>query len=222
MNIKSLAVIVVLLLFPAAPSFPADEKPDLRDVRWGMSKDEVKKHEKAELVQDGDGILIYKIESGTSHEFIQGPQVGDQKPPVIEIDLDVPAYDLVYLFPDGKLGMAVLHMNNLQAQADDYIDEFDRQSDEIIEATGKEPSGMAKYRENETVDALYSHPERICNGIYAIKNIWPTIDGRTNIMMELDDRKTELDKYECTLAIFYESVKFPIDPAASAKLHESL
>jgi hypothetical protein len=41
-------------------------------------------------------------------------------------------------------------------------------------------------------------------------------------MMELDNRKTDLDKYECTLAIFYESVKFPIDPADSAKMHEAL
>src|SRR3990167_8557401 len=182
MNIKSLAVIVVLLLSPAAPSFPADEKPDLRDVRWGMTKDEVKKHENAEIIKYGEAILIYKIKGGTSHEVVHTqPAPGSGESYTFEIDLDVPAYDLVYLFPDGKLGMAVLHMNNPQAQADDYIDEFDRQSDEIIEATGKEPSGMAKYRENETADALYSHPERICNGIYAIKNIWPTIDGRTNI-----------------------------------------
>jgi hypothetical protein len=113
-------------------------------------------------------------------------------------------------------------MDNPKAQADDYIDEFDRQVDEIIEATGKEPSGMAKYRENETVDDLYKHPERICSGIYAIKQTWPTINDRTSIMMELDNRKTDLDKYECTLAIFYESVKFPIDPADSAKMHEAL
>ena len=68
---------------------------------------------------------------------------------------------------------------------------------------------MAKYGENETVDTLYEHPERICSGIYAIKLTWPTIGDKTNIMMELDNRKTEMDKYECTLSIFYESVKFP-------------
>ncbi len=41
-------------------------------------------------------------------------------------------------------------------------------------------------------------------------------------MMELDNRKTDLDKYECTMSIFYESVEFPVDPADSAKMHEVL
>ena len=79
-----------------------------------------------------------------------------------------------------------------------------------------------KYVENETEDAIYAHPERICSGIYAIKLTWPDVNDKTNIMMELDSRKDAQDKSECTLSIFYDSVKFPIDPASSAKMHEVL
>ena len=206
----------------AAPSFSAGEKPDFRQVNWGMSKDEVKKNEKAEKIKETDSILVYLIKGGPKREVIHTQPDLDGKSMELSIDIDVPDYNLVYLFPDGKLGMAILHMDNPKAQADDYLDEFDRKADEIIEETGKEPKGMAKYGENETEDAIYAHPERICSGIYAIKLIWPVINDKTSIMMELDNRKTDLDKYECTMSVFYESVKFPIDPASSAKMHESL
>ena len=206
----------------AAPSFSAGEKPDFRQVNWGMSKDEVKKNEKAEKIKETDSILVYLIKGGPKREVIHTQPDLDGKSMELSIDIDVPDHNLVYLFPDGKLGMAILHMDNPKAQADDYLDEFDRKADEIIEETGKEPKGMAKYGENETEDAIYAHPERICSGIYAIKLIWPVINDKTSIMMELDNRKTDLDKYECTMSVFYESVKFPVDPADSAKMHEVL
>ncbi len=222
MNIKSLAVIALLSLSTAAQSFAAGEKPDLRDVRWGMSKEEVMKHEKAEKIKETDSILVYLIKGGPKRQIIHTHPDLDGKSMELSIDIDVPDYNLVYLFPNGKLGMAILHMDNPEAKADDYLDELDRKADEIIEETGKEPKGMAKYGENDTQDDVYAHPERICSGIYAIKFIWPTINNRTNIMMELDNRKTDLDKYECTMSIFYESVEFPVDPADSAKMHEVL
>ena len=127
MTVKSSAVILALLISLAAPSFSAEVKPDFRQVNWGMSKDEVKKHENAEVIKDGETILIYRIKGGTSHEVIHTQPAPGVKSQELEIDLDVPDYDLVYLFPDGKLGMAVLHMDNPRAKADDYIDEFDRQ-----------------------------------------------------------------------------------------------
>ncbi len=222
MNIKSLAVIVILLIFPAARSSAADEKHDLRSVRWGMSKDEVKKKENAEMVKETEGILVYLIKGGPKREIIHTQPDLDGKSMELSIDIDVPDYNLVYLFPEGKLGMAILHMDNPKADPDDYLDEFDRKADEIIEETGKEPKGMAKYGENETEDAIYAHPERICSGVYAVKLIWPVVNDKTNIMMELDSRKDAQDKSECTLSIFYESLKFPLDPASSAKMHEVL
>ncbi len=222
MNVKSSAIILALLISLAAPSFSADEKPDLRNVRWGMSKDEVKKKENAQMVKETEGILVYLIKGGPKREIIHTQPDLEGKSMELSIDIDVPDYNLVYLFPEGKLGMAILHMDNPKADPDDYLDEFDRKADEIIEETGKEPKGMAKYGENETEDAVYAHPERICSGIYAIKLIWPVVNDKTNITMELDDRKSAEDKSECTLAIFYESVKFPVDPASSAKMHEVL
>lgn len=225
MTRKASIVILALLTYFAAGFSHAGEKPDFRDVTWGMSKEEVKKRENTEMVKEGEFLLIYKIKGETVHEVIEQPsalQVEGQKPVIIEYDIELPDYDLVYLFPDNKLGMAILHMNNPQADADDYLDEFDRKADELVEKTGKEPKGMAKYGENETEDVIYKHPERICSGIYAIKLSWPTVDDKTNIMMELDDRKTAPDKSECTLSIFYESVKYPLDPASSDKMHREL
>jgi hypothetical protein len=221
-NIRSSAVIVTLILSFAAPSFSADQKPDFRQVSWGMSKDEVKKKENAEMVKETDSILVYLIKGGPKHKIIHTQPDLDGKSMELGIDVDIPDYNLVYLFPDGKLGMAILHMDNPKADPDDYLDEFDIKADEITEETGKEPRGMAKYGENETEDAIYAHPERICSGIYAVKLMWPEVNDKTNIMMELDSRKDAQDKSECTLSIFYDSVKFPVDPASSAKMHEVL
>jgi len=221
-NIKSITIIITIILFHAAQSFAADEKPDLRNVRWGMTKDEVKKKENAEMVKETEGILVYLIKGGPKKQIIHTHPDLDGKSMELSIDIVVPAYNLVYLFPNGKLGMAILHMDNPEAKADDYLDEFDRKEDELIEETGKEPKGMAKFGENGTEDDFYAHPERICSGIYAVKLIWADVNDKTNITMELDNRQTEQDKFECTLSIFYESVKFPVDPADSAKLHESL
>ena len=75
------------------------------------------------------------------------------------------------------------------------------------------PKGDAKYGENETEDTVYEHPEGICSGRYGLRYIWPTVNDRTSIMIELDSRKAAQDKSECTLSIFYESLKFPVDPA---------
>ncbi len=86
--------------------------------------------------------------------------------------------------PDGKLGMAILHMDNPKADAKGYIDEFDRQTDKITEETGKEPDGQAKYAENESEDTVYEHPAEICTGRYGLRYIWPTINDRTKIMIE--------------------------------------
>jgi hypothetical protein len=216
------AVIFALLIPLAAPSFSAEQKPDFRQVTWGMTKDEVKKNEKAEKVKETDSILVYLIKGGPKHEIIHTHPDLDGKSMELSIDIDVPDYNLVYLFPDGKLGMAIMHMDKPGAKPWEYKEEFERQTDMIDEETGKEPYGQAKYGENESEDTVFEHPEGICTGRYGIRYLWPAINDRTNIMIELDDRKSAEDKSECTLAIFYESVKFPVEPADSAKMHEAL
>ncbi len=103
MNIKSLAVIALLSLFPAAQSFAADEKPDLRDVRWGMSKEEVKKHEKAEIVKETEGILVYLIKAVLRTKLSSpNPTLKGRHAMRQSIDIEVPDYDLVYLFPTAS------------------------------------------------------------------------------------------------------------------------
>lgn len=222
MNVISIAVAAgMILLFPA-PSFPAGEKPDVRNVSWGMSKDEVKKHENAEKVKETDSILVYLIKGGPKREVFHTQPDLDGKSMELSMDIDIPDYNLVYLFPDGKLGMAILHMDKPDAKPWEYKEEFERQTDVIFEDTGKEPDGQAKYGENETEDTVFEHPEGICTGRYGLRYIWPAINNRTSIMIELDSRKSAEDKPECTLSIFYESLKFPVDPASSAKMHEVL
>jgi len=222
MNVISIAVAVGMILLFAAPSFPADQKPDFRQVSWGMSKDEVKKKENAEMVKESEGILVYLIKGGTKHEVIHTHPDLDGKSMELGIDINVPDYNLVYLFPEGKLGMAILHMDKPDAKTWEYKEEFERQTEIIYQETGKEPDGEAKYGENESEDDVFAHPEEICTGRYGLRYVWPVINDRTKIMIELDSRKDAQDKSECTLSIFYDSVKFPVDPASSAKMHEVL
>ncbi|MEE8136432.1 MAG: hypothetical protein V3T52_04585, partial [Thermodesulfobacteriota bacterium] len=51
-------ILLTLLIFSACSLW---DKPDVRKAKWGMTKEQVKKVENAELVKEGDEILTYRI-----------------------------------------------------------------------------------------------------------------------------------------------------------------
>lgn len=233
MSARSSAVVLTLLLSLAACTCSRDKKPDFRDVRWGMTKDEVKKHETADLMKEGNEVLIYRIggelsavqSEGTVEVEVNG---GDEdgavvsRPRVtIELETVEPEYDVVYAFKDGKLGMAVLHLRDTADDPAEYIELLREKSAEISNETGTPASGVAEYGESQPKDDPYSAPGEICEGKYALRHAWPTVNKRTDIAIELDQKKFS-PVPDCNIAVFYESVKYPIDPALSDELHETL
>ncbi len=233
MTARSSAVIITFLLSLAASSCSRDKKPDFRDVRWGMSKDEVRKHETADLMKEGNEVLIYRIggelatveSEGTVEMEVNGRDEGGavvSRPRVtIEFEKIEPEYDVVYAFKDGKLGMAVLHLRDTAEDPAEYIKLLKEKSAAISKETGAPASGVAEYGESEPKDDPYSAPGEICGGKYALRHAWPTFNKRTDITVELDEKKYS-PKPDCNLAVFYESVKYPIDPVLSGELHETL
>lgn len=210
-----------------------DRKPDFRDVRWGMSRDEVKKHETGELMKEGNEVLVYRIgggsitfeTQGTVEVEVNGKDDGGpalSRPRVtIEVEKPDPEYDVVYAFKDGKLGMAVLHLRDTESDPAEYIAILKEKTAEISKETGVPASGVAEYGESAPKDDPYSSPGEICEGKYALTHAWPTVNKRTDISIELDEKKFA-SAPDCNLSVFYESVKYPIDTVLSDELHEML
>jgi hypothetical protein len=222
---KALSLAILICL--AVASCSRERKPDFRDVRWGMTKSEVKKLEKAELMKEGNDVLTYRL-GGESRPFLVegGVHVDVQGAPdarvTVEVERDEPAYDLVYVFAGGKLAMAVVHLRGSLDSPEEYMDAFNEKSKEISKETGEHASGVAEYGGNtEPKDDPYSSPGEICEGKYVLKHVWPTVNKRTDISLELDRKKSSPDP-DCNLAVFYESVKYPLDPKFEGQLHELL
>ncbi len=227
------AIFLAVSISLAASSCSRDKKPDFRDVRWGMSKEEVRKRETAELMKEGNEVLIYRIGGGLSTVESEGTveveldaKPGDgsarESPRVtIEVETPEPEYDVVYAFKDGRLGMAVLHLRDSAQDPSEYIRLLREKSAEISKETGTPASGVAEYGVGAPKDDPYSAPREICEGQYSLKHAWPTFKNRTDVTIELDQKKFSHEP-DCNLSVFYESVKYPIDPALSGELHEKL
>ncbi len=209
------------------------DKPDFREVKWGMSKREVKAKETAELVKEGDNVLTYRITGDmldlSGRTKVPGDEapadgaeeeaVENGEPVVTPIHYE---YDLLYVFGKGKLGMAVIHLRESLNEPEDYIEIFRQKSRKVSETIGAPAQGVAEYPTGETPRPNpYETPEDICGGEYVLKHIWPTDRKKTNVSLELDKKKfsTELD---CNLSIFYESTDVEIDPVLRDQLHEVL
>lgn len=233
MTSRQSVLVLVICLSLAGCTCSRDRKPDFRDVRWGMSKDEVKKHETGQLMKEGSDILVYRIgggsatfeSEGTVEVEVNGKDEGGpslSKPRVtIEVEQAEPEYDVVYAFTDGKLGMAVLHLRDTAQDPADYITLLKEKSSEISKDTGAQASGVAEYGKSAPGDDPYSSPEEICEGKYALRHVWPTLNDRTDISIELDEKKFSPEP-DCNLSVFYESVKYPIDSVLSDELHKTL
>lgn len=191
-----------------------------------MTKSEVKKLEKAELMKEGNYVLTYRLGGESRPQLVEGGvHVDTEGAPdarvTVEVEKEEPAYDLVYVFADGKLSMAIVHLRGSLDSPEEYMDAFKEKSKEITKQTGENASGVAEYGENEPKDDPYSSPEEICEGMYVLKHIWPTVNKRTDISLELDRKKSSLEP-NCNLAAFYESADHNLDPQLEEQLHDLL
>ena len=233
MTSRQSAVVLVICISLASCTCSRDRKPDFRDVRWGMSKDEVKKHETGQLMKEGKDVLVYRIGGGSAKIESEGTvevEVNGKdgngpalsKPRVtIEVEKTEPEYDVVYAFKNGRLGTAVLHLRDSESDPAEYVTLLKEKTAEISKQTGMHASGAAEYGESAPRDDPYSSPEDICEGKYALKHAWPTFNNRTDISIELDEKRFSSEP-DCNLSAFYESVEYPIDPALSDELHTTL
>jgi len=127
MKHSPIAAIAILTLLLLAPSCSRDKTPDVRDVRWGMSKSEVKKAETAELMKEGANILTYRI--GGEPDKTEGTftvtvdENGETRDALVTIETirNEPSWDLVYVFEGGKLAMAAIHLRDTFDDPSDYI-----------------------------------------------------------------------------------------------------
>ncbi len=105
---KILTVLLLTLLIFSACS--KEDKTDVRKAKWGMTKEQVKKIEQAELIKEGEDILTYRI-GGTatpmkaeSVEIVEGEGEEEEEitPPQVESISN--EYDLLYVFGENGLG----------------------------------------------------------------------------------------------------------------------
>ena len=227
MKHSPIAAIAILSLILLAPSCSRDKTPDVREVRWGMSKAEVKKAETAELVKEGENILTYRLggEPDKTEETytVSVEENGETRDALVTVETvrNEPSWDLVYVFEDGRLAMAAIHLRDTFDDPADYIALMREKSLAISKELDTPAAGIAEYGDNPRKDDPYSAPAEICEGKYSLRHVWPTVRDRTDISIELDAKKN-VAAPDCNLSVFYESVKHPVDPALSQDLHDLL
>lgn len=215
---KLIALILIAVVLGACSK---DDKPDYRQARWGMSKNEVKKAETAELVKEGNDILTYRFGGVevVEEEVSQKDDKHKDAPQVAKIDFD---YDLLYVFGEGKLAMIVVHLRDSFSDQNEYVFLMDNKRKDLNKSLGSPPEqGLAKADKEAIISGKGPDGKSICEGEMDIKYIWPTKDKRTNASLELGPKKFSKTP-DCSMSIFYESVEFPLDPELSAQLHDLL
>ena len=215
-------ILLILLIFSACSK---EDKNDVRKAKWGMTKEQVKKVENAELVKEGDEILTYrtggkaspmKVESADVVEIDEEEEV---TPPEVEsISYE---YDLLYVFGERGLGMVVIHLREPLDDPDHYLELFKQRTNILTKQVGEPAKGVASYKDHQVKANPYEDPAAICKGEHGLQHIWPTEDKRTNVTLELDQNKFAPEP-DCNLSIFYESVEIPVDQKLSEQLHEVL
>ncbi|MCH7950976.1 MAG: hypothetical protein IH875_10965 [Candidatus Dadabacteria bacterium] len=215
-------ILLTLLIFSACSLW---DKPDVRKAKWGMTKEQVKKVENAELVKEGDGILTYRIGGKASPmkvelaDVVEIDEEEEVTPPEVEsIGYE---YDLLYVFGERGLGMVVIHLREPLDDPDHYLELFKQGTNLLTKQVGEPAKGVASYKDHQVKTNPYEDPAAICKGEHGLQHIWPTEDKRTNVTLELDQNKFAPEP-DCNLSIFYESVEIPVDQKLSEQLHEVL
>ena len=215
-------ILLTLLIFSACSLW---DKPDVRKAKWGMTKEQVKKVENAELVKEGDEILTYRIGGKASPmkvelaDVVEIDEEEEVTPPEVEsIGYE---YDLLYVFGERGLGMVVIHLRESLDDPGHYLELFKQRTNLLTKQVGKPAKGVASYKDHQVKTNPYEDPAAICKGEHGLQHIWPTQDKRTNVSLELDQNKFAPEP-DCNLSIFYESVEIPVDQKLSEQLHEVL
>jgi len=218
------AILLSLLIFSSCSLW---DKPDVRKAKWGMTKEQVKKIENAELVKEGENILTYRIGGTATPMKIESAEAADIEIeegeevtlPVVEgIEYE---YDLLYVFGEDGLGMVVIHLRESLDEPDEYLELFKVKTNSLTKEIGEPAKGIASYKDHQVKTNPYEDPAAICKGEHGLQHIWPTKDKKTNVSLELDQKKFA-PKPQCTISVFYESVDVPVDQALSDQLHEVL
>ncbi len=196
----------------------------MREAKWGMSKEQVKKVETAELIKEGDNILTYRIGGEPVPMEIESAEVveyeGEEVTPPVVSSIEY-EYDLLYVFGDKGLGMVVIHLREPLDGPDAYLELFKVRTNKLTKEIGEPAKGVASYKNHEVKANPYEDPAAICRGEHGLQHIWPTKDKKTNVSLELDSKKFSAEP-KCTISIFYESVEIPVDQELSDQLHDLL
>ena len=221
---KTIFTIVLLLLVFSACS--RDKKNDVRNARWGMTKEQVKKAEDADLVKEGENILTYRIGGNTVPVKIKAGQsdlTSEDGEPITPPQVEGIGYeyDLLYIFGENGLGMVVIHLRESFDEPGQYMELFKARTDILTKKIGEPARGVASYSDNQVKADPYEDPAAICRGEHRLQHVWPTINKRTNVSLELDQKKFASEP-DCNLSLFYESIDIRVDQELSDELHEVL
>jgi len=217
-------ILLILLIFSACSK---EDKNDVRKAKWGMTKEQVRKVENAELVKEGDEILTYRTGGKASPMKVESADVVEVEideeeevtPPEVEsISYE---YDLLYVFGERGLGMVIIHLREPLDDPDHYLELFKQRTNLLTKQVGEPAKGVASYKDHQVKTNPYEDPAAICKGEHGLQHIWLTENKRTNVILELDQNKFAPEP-NCTLSIFYESVEIPVDQKLSEQLHEVL
>lgn len=217
------AILLTLLIFSACSK---DDKTDVRKTSWGMTKEQVKEAEQAELIKEGDDILTYRIGGNAVPMEIEtieteGTELDEEEitpPEVMSIGYE---YDLLYVFGENGLGMVVIHLRDSLDSPEQYLQFFKERTNALTKEIGEPAKGVASYKDHQVKANPYENPAAICEGEHGLQHIWPTKDKRTNVSLELDQKKFASEP-GCNISIFYESVEIPVDQKLSDQLHDLL
>jgi len=217
-------ILLTLLIFSACSK---EDKADIRKATWGMSKTQVKKVETAELIKEGDDILTYRIGGTPVPMKIEPVQVDEEN---LDEDEEITApevesigyeYDLLYVFGENGLGMVVIHLRDSLDEPGQYLELFKERTNILTKQIGEPAKGVASYKDHQVKTNPYENPAAICEGEHGLQHIWPTKNKRTNVSLELDQKKFTPEP-DCNISIFYESIEIPVDQKLSDQLHEVL
>lgn len=218
------AILLILIIFSGCSK---EDKPDVRKTKWGMSKEQVKEVESAELIKEGDNIITYRIGGGSTPMKIEPNDTNttetdeEQEITPPEVESIGYEYDLLYVFGENGLGMAVIHLRESLDEPGQYMDLFKQRTNMITKKIGEPAKGVASYKDSEVKANPYEDPAAICRGDHGLQHIWPTKDNRTKVFLELDQKKF-VPEPDCNISIFYESIDTPVDQGLSDELHELL